>query len=672
MSPAVNFGDSGEFIAAAATLSNAHAPGYPLLALLGHSVGTLLPLATWAYRVNFVSVLSAACALAFFWDAMRRTGLPVAAAAAGTLFLGLSPLWLHTSLQTEVFALNGLCAAAALWIFCRYWEGLFESRPMALLGLVLGLGGANHHTLILVVPALLVAGALSSRPRPRDTVRGLLYLLGFGFLGLAVYFYLPIRARAFPPLDWGHPVDLSSFLHVLLRRDYGSFSLTVEGAQAGRLAGIPAQTMRCLSALYAGFGPAGCALAALGLWAWITRKQAGSSGPPWHCAVLWALLSGPAFLWLGNPPFDPQTTGALQRFYLLSWFGAAWLAAFGTGWVYGLGRWGRTAASALLLVPATTAFLGAKSWNQRWDLAAHDYGRNVLRSLPRGAAFFIDGGDDTFYTTAYNQFAQGLRTDVEVHDRGGLVFPNPYGGDFRRITPEAKEKRRRRVEAAYASVRPVFYSTLRDEIFPGMKLGSWGLLRSIDNDVGRLHMWDLYPRRHSRTLADAHYRYRALVPVYPMMRAAEAALRGEYAAVMKLMRLAFDTAPDVKWVRNNASLRAQWAGYQASRRKDWFFAEEAYLFAAKLRPEDVENQLNLGVAREKQGRLREAEAAYRKGLEIEPDSFQALFNLGALHWKRGEWDEASRTFERALRLRPNDRSVQSFAVRARAKAGKSK
>jgi len=171
MSPAVNFGDSGELIAAAATLSIPHAPGYPLHSLLGHAAGVLLPAATWAYRVNFVSVLCAALALTLFWDAMRRTGFSRIAAAAGVLFLGLSPLWLHTSLQTEVFALNSLCAAAGFWVLCRYPDRFFDSRPMAALGLALGLGGANHHTLILIVPALLAAGWRGTRPRPRTAAR---------------------------------------------------------------------------------------------------------------------------------------------------------------------------------------------------------------------------------------------------------------------------------------------------------------------------------------------------------------------------------------------------------------------------------------------------------------------------------------------------------------------
>ncbi|MFH2202888.1 MAG: DUF2723 domain-containing protein [Elusimicrobiota bacterium] len=671
MSPAVNFGDSGELIAAAATLSIPHAPGYPLYSLLGHAVGVLLPVATWAFRVNFASVLCAALALALFWDAMRRTGFSRLAAAAGVLFLGLSPLWLHTSLQAEVFALNSLSAAAAFWVLCRYPERFFDPRPMAALGLVLGLGGANHHTLILIVPGLLIAGAMGAKPTAGTAVRAAAYLLLFALLGLAVYLYLPLRARRFPPLDWGHPVDFGSFLHVLLRRDYGSFSLTIEGAQQGRIAGIFSQTGRYLLELYRGFGPVGAGLAVFGLAAWL-RDEKARRRPAGICALLTAFFAGPFFLWLGNPPFDALTSGALARFYLLSWFGVAWLAAFGVQRLSAAGGRARLAAAAMLLFPCAAAAARAPEWNQRWDLAAHDYGRNVLRSLPPGAAFFIDGGDDTFYTAAYNLLAEGRRPDVEPHDRGGLIFRSPYGADFRRLTPEQKDARRIQVEAVYVRARPTLFSTLRDSIFPGVQLGPRGILKSANSTDRRPGFWALYPRRHDPALARAHYRYRALVPIYDVLRAADAAAGERFAEGLMRLRLALAAAPDVKWVREHTAGRAQWAGYHAARGRDWAQAEAAYMLAAELRPQSADVWLNLGVTREKQGRMVEAERAYRKGLELEPDSFQANYNLGTLYWNRREWDSAARMFEGALRLRPEDASVRSYAARARLKAGRAR
>ncbi|MFH1726019.1 MAG: DUF2723 domain-containing protein [Elusimicrobiota bacterium] len=693
MGPSVSFGDSGELIAAAATLSIPHAPGYPLFCLTGRALGAALPWAAWGYRVNLLSVLCAAAALAILFDALRRARIPRVGAAAGVLFLGLSPLWLHTSLQTEVFALNGLFAAAGLWIFVRYRDRFFDARPMAALGLCLGLGGANHHTLVLAVPALLAAGwfharraaagpGAESEARPcwaARAARGLALMVAFALAGLTAYLYLPIRARAFPPLDWGHPADLPSLLHVLLRRDYGSFSLTVEGASSGRWAGLWSQTARYLGTLYAGLGPFGLALALLGVASYRFRAREGPS-VTWRLPVWLAVLAGPGFLWLGNPPFDAQTTGALERFHLLSWFGVAWLLAAGAGWLASLGRGGRAAALALLLVPAVSAVRTAPAWGQRWDLAADDYGRNLLRSLPRGALLFIDGGDDTFYTLAYLLYAERRRPDLEVHDRGGLVFPNIYGADFRRLAKDRKEERRRDIEAAAARARPTFYSTLNDGVLPGFELPLSGLLRQVGSAraggrrelVEAAHgraLWAVYPRRFSAERALSHYRYRALIPVYPTMRAAADAARGAFGSALMRLRLAAAVGPDVRWIGSTAAQVAQWVGYRSSRAGDWKVAERAYRFAAGRQPDNADTWLNLGVAMEKQDRLRDAEQTYRRGLEIAPESFQAHYNLGALYWTQQRWDLAAAMFEEASRMRPEDAGVRSFSRRARHRAG---
>src|SRR5215467_11468657 len=50
-------GDTPDFVAAALTLGVAHAPGYPLLTMIGH-VLSWLPVGPEPFRVNLVAVLS--------------------------------------------------------------------------------------------------------------------------------------------------------------------------------------------------------------------------------------------------------------------------------------------------------------------------------------------------------------------------------------------------------------------------------------------------------------------------------------------------------------------------------------------------------------------------------------------------------------------------------------
>ncbi len=666
MAPAVTFGDAGEFIAAAATLSVPHSPGYPLFCLLAKAFGTLFPVGSWAFRVNLFSVVCGAAAGAVFLDGLKHAGLSRPARLFAVGALCLSGPWLHNTLQTEVFALNNLIAASCLWVAAAYRDRLFDPRPAAAFGFILGLGGGNHHTLILILPPVIFAGWLA-RSKPDRVWRAAGWFLGFGLLGLSVYAYLPIRAALGPPLNWGNPVDLPRFLHVLLRRDYGSFALTVEGASGGRLVGIALQLLRFASETWRGLGFAASAAILAGFYFSRWRRDALPLGV--------MLLAGPGFLALGNPPFDPVTTGALERFYLLPWFGAVWIAGIA---VHALSERSPRAAYALLAVPVLGAVMHSGAWAQRWDLAAHDYGRNILRSLPKNSVLFIDGGDDTFYTLANLLFAERRRSDLQPHDRGGLVFSSAYGPDFRQLPKPEKEPRRVAVETAMADAgRPVFYATLNRNVIPNRALPLHGLLRRLGpaaphqafetEDNQGVALWRIYPRRFSRIRGESYYRYRALVPFYSIMQARAAGARGNYKKVLQHLLDGMVLAGDAMWTRTTLAGIAEWTGFQASQAEQWETAAAAYRTAAAALPGRADPWVNLGVALERQGKRGEAAAAYGKAVEVSPDSFQAHYNFGAFLWKDARWKEARASFERASALRPSDKSARHFAQQAAAR-----
>lgn len=669
--PSVSFGDSGEFAAAAATLSVLHPPGYPLYALAGHAFGTLVPWGSWAWRMNLFSALCAAGALALLFSAMRRAGQACAPAALGVLVLGMSPLWLHTNAQTEVFGLHLLLAAACVWVVVRGAERAFDDRTMGALGLLLGLATGAHHTLALAVPALLGAAWLRARPSGERTLRGLGVLAACALAGFTVQAVLPLRARALPPLDWGHPDDLSRFLRVFLRKDYGSLSLTVEGASGGRLAGLWAQTARWFSEAGAGLGAAGLGLALIGAAdLWREREKR----PFLLLAGGLALLAGPAFLWLGNPPFDPQTSYALKRFWLLPWTGVALLAGAGADLLWRSGGAGRAATALLMFVPLLGAGRTRAEWGQRWDLAPYDYGRDLLRSLPPGAALFIDGGDDTFYTLASALFADGLRPDAAVADRGGLVFHSPYGPDFRGLRKEAKEARRREVELAAARARPTYYATLDRAVNPQGTLLLEGLLRRLEasapqaglsKESGRgPALWAAYAARHDPAAERAHYRVRAVTPFYPVMRAAALAARGERAAAVERLWAAAVVGADTRWVLPTTASEAEWVGWSAASAEDWAGAESAYRRALAADPARAEVWSNLGAVLEHAGRQGEAREAHERAAASAPASYQVRFNLGSFLYREGDYGGAAREFSAARSLRPADPEAALWAQRA--------
>lgn len=657
--PSVVTGDSGEFAAAAATLAIPHAPGFPLFVLLGKVFGSAFALGGWAYRMNLLCAVCGAAAAALFCDALRRFGAGRAARLGAALLLGLGPLWREQSAVAEVFAPLVLAACALLWIAASAGPRLLDPGPAAALGLVFGLGLGLHQTLLFVLPALLLFG----REQPKRLPAAVAWAAAGALAGFSVHLILPLRALKSPPLDWGHATTFAAFKRLLLREDYGTFSLTVDGPSG--VEGAAAQLARFGRGVLSQLGVPGAALAVLGLCAGRRTPLRGLLAP----AAAWLLFAGPGFLLVGRPGFDAQTNGALERFLLLPLLGAGLLAALGLEFLAArapAGAWAAALAGAAFLLP------GAAAASRRGDFLAEDYGRAVLRSVPPGGVLVMDGGDDTFYATAYLSHARGLRRDVELRDRGGVVFPGGYGPNFRSLTKEAKEARRVEVEARWDAEGRLRYSTLSDSFLPGRVLVPSGLLRIPAAPGARVPEAEALRAttawRWTRESVARRYRDRALAGLGPYQKGADALSRGRAAEGAAWLELAAATAPDALWTAPSVSYALGVAGYRFMASRDWSAAEAAYRAWAGVAPARAEPWSNLGVALERAGRFEESEAAYREGIRVEPSSPLPWRSLGALLWTRGRWGESADAFASAAALPGALPSDAAYSERARARA----
>lgn len=641
--PGVTTGDAGELAAASAVLGVAHAPGYPLYALVGKLFGLVMPFGAWTHRMNVLSALLGAGALSLLTDALRRNGFGRAPRLGAAAVMGLATASQVSTAVTEVFSLHVFLAVLLLWS-CSH-ENAVSDGGSAAVGLVFGLALGNHHTTILILPALLMIPGLRAR--------SLAFAAAGTLAGLTVYAYVPIRAAASPPLDWGHATTLDSFLHVLLRKDYGSLSLTTDGSGAGGLPELARQAARGLSFL--GAAPALLAAAGAALWPSVSRL-------PRRVALAWLLATGPLFLMLGRPGWDAQTAGALERFALLPLVGAALLAAAA---LQRLGPLAPYAAGAL-------AVLGlASPASSRGDHLAHDYGRTLLDTLPRGALLVMDGGDDTFYSLAALRWAHGLRPDLALHDRGGVVFPGLYGPDFRKLPREDKERRRQAVEHPLAESGRLWYSTLNAGLLPGRELAAAGLLRRPLPAGAPFPEKPAIDEASAVRLGPGHdYRHRALAAFIPYSRGVAALDAGRLDDAVSWLSAAGELAPDALWLPPAAGFHLGVAGYRAMQAKRYALGERAYRAWLDLRPDDAEPAVNLGVSLERQGRGAEAESAYRGAAARAPGDARPWAALGALGWSRGRWDEAAEAFEQAAARQPSEPSHAGWAAAARRKLAK--
>jgi len=136
-------GDSGELVAAAATLGIPHPSGYPLYVLLGKLWTMLVPLGSIAWRMSLLSAVAASLTCGLFFALVRRLGISSPAAAVSTLILAFGPsFWSQANIQ-RVYSLNALFVVAVSFAALEWYRSRHIGWMMLAAGLA-GLGASNH------------------------------------------------------------------------------------------------------------------------------------------------------------------------------------------------------------------------------------------------------------------------------------------------------------------------------------------------------------------------------------------------------------------------------------------------------------------------------------------------------------------------------------------------
>jgi len=667
--PGVTVGDSGEFITAGATLSLPHAPSYPLYSLSGKAVSVFLSVGNEGYRINLLSALAGVLALIVFFQAQRIVGVSPWGASVGTLFLAFSPAFFHHSLVTEVFQLNSLFGILALMLVVprKDTENGPALRRLLLSALVLGLGFGNHQTLILLVPALVWAGggilaATGSRDWKRIIRISSLALIVF-IGGLCVYLVLPIRSRQNPSLNWGQPKDLARTYRAILRKDYGTLSLSLGETPSRTVTGFLRQERRFFMALREQVTLPGLVLVILGIVFCFVGKQ--RAGPIFLLAFL---MTGPFFAWLGNLPFDGQSDGILERFYIFPVMALSLFAGFGAD---GIRRALGPVVVAVLVIPGILFVRSASAYPKRYDYLVNDYSINILRTLPVKATFAMDGGDDTFFGTAYQLYVRRQRPDLTVFDRGGLIFRNPYGSDFRQLTKQEKDRRREEIEKAYLGYSRLFYSTMNERILEDHPLVQRGFLYEALSHAGSIPSgpapWPFFSLRSIYPPATRDYRTIALTPFFPFMMAKQLFREGTVEESRRALRRAYRMGPRVPWLKSNLVYLYHELAYQLLRADRLDDAERFYRDCLAVDPRNGAAATNLGAIAEKRGALDQSMGWYRLVLEWDPRNPDALYNLAVLNWKKGDWPLVVRLLQQTLEINPAHAGAQAYLPIARQK-----
>jgi hypothetical protein len=191
--PSVLDGDQGEYQFIAAALGIPHPSGFPLYVLIGH-LWSYLPLGALAFRMNLLSAFFGALTIGALFIALRRQHIHSLAAIWGALTLAVIPQFWEYATVAAVYRLHTFLIVL-LFLGLAEWERTRRAQWLWLSAFAFGLDLANHLTISLFVPAIIVFVLLvvgrAFFAHARVFAISALFLL----LPLVLYFYFPLRAQ---------------------------------------------------------------------------------------------------------------------------------------------------------------------------------------------------------------------------------------------------------------------------------------------------------------------------------------------------------------------------------------------------------------------------------------------------------------------------------------------
>lgn len=384
-------GDDGDFETAMMTLGVCHPTGYPLFTLLGSAfLKGLAPLLQEpAARVNLMTALFGAAAVALFFRFLRALLPSKLVAASAALLLAFAPTLWQQSLSCEVYTLTALFLCSVLWLTARLESG--ESGALTPLVVVYGLSLTNNLTMALFLPGFLFV------VWRKVGFKRLFSRLPLFVLPLSLYAYVFIAAKyGNAPVRWGSPTTPELFYKHLSGDLYRQLMFSQPLAVVGENA------VRYGKALVAEFGLWTLWLAPVGIAA-LAKTHRSVLG-----LTVW-IAGGSLFYALNYHILD------IYVYYLPSFMMiCVWIAA---------GAWAlaerfplKPGVAALVAVGLPLIALGThwKDADKSGNSIEADFGRNILISAPQNAVIVTDS--NVTFTLWYYKWVKHERPDVVVVD----------------------------------------------------------------------------------------------------------------------------------------------------------------------------------------------------------------------------------------------------------------
>lgn len=421
LSRSVYGGDVGDLVTAAYVGGVAHPPGYPLFTFLGFLLTRVHTFPSPAFAVGLISVASGAFGVLLAYLTIRLLVKNSLISIITTGILAFSYFFWFYSEIAEVFALNAFFLILLLYLALRiYIQNATKLFPVFFFSL--GLSLTNHQTIIFAFPSLfllITPAYFKSQEKIKILLLGLLALLG----GFAAYLYVPIASAHNPVLNWDSVHDISSFFHLLLRKDYGTFSpgLFPTPSFLQRLLIVKEYLNQIATQLTL----PSIALCVIGsVYAFVKQRLLALS------LFLGFFLSGPLFTYYAGFPLTGNFYfGVNERFFILSTIFLLYFLPFGLLFCSKLfTKLSRVPVSVFqsifIIIPLMLLYYNFPKTNLSTIFIGDYYGEDMLTTLPQNSLLFV-AGDTIIFNTWYTHYEKNVRPDVQVLNINGNVG-SPY------------------------------------------------------------------------------------------------------------------------------------------------------------------------------------------------------------------------------------------------------
>src|SRR5260221_103765 len=420
LSPSVYGGDVGDFVTAAAIGGVAHAPGYPLFILLGFLLIHIFPFFTSAFAMGCISALSGSAGVMVCFLLVRRLTKSNSVALVTSITLGFSYLFWFYSEIAEVFALHSFFILL-LFFFAVVFDQTRKPKYLFFFSFVFGLAALTHQTIILFFPSFLLMLA----PGILKTKKILIKCLGFLLAPGLLYVYVFIASAHHPVINWDDVHDLSSFLQLILRRDYGTFhaGLFAQPVFAQRVIILRTYLFSLLTQITIPV----VAVSIFGFFVLFMKSKRYAIS-----LLLAFFLTGPLFVGYAGFPLEASFFfGVYERFFIMSTIPIFILFGYG---LYILAKiFAKTFKrpiyflllnAVFLLIPLQLFFYNIQKTDLSHVWVGDMLGSDFLVPLPKNSVLLL-GGDTALFNTWYMHYARHVRPDVKMINLS-LAYLDPF------------------------------------------------------------------------------------------------------------------------------------------------------------------------------------------------------------------------------------------------------